>query len=171
MWFGLPIILVALALAAPAAADVTGSGDSGFATHNEVVVSASPAQVWAALVAPARWWNKEHTWSGNAANLSLQPVAGGCFCERLPGGGVQHMRVIHADRAKLLRMTGGLGPLQAEAVTGTLSVELAAVDGKTRIKWDYVVGGYMRAPMAQLAPVVDGVMAEQLGRLAALFAR
>ena len=135
-------------------------------------MAASPAQVWTALVEPARWWNSEHTWSGNAANLSLQPVAGGCFCEKLPpGGSVQHLRVIYVQPAKLLRMSGALGPLQGEAVSGTLTVTLEPARRGTKIAFDYVVGGFMHMPIAQMAPAVDGMVGEQLSRLAALFAR
>src|SRR3546814_9802807 len=37
------------------------------------------------LSQPGRWWNGAHSYSGSAANLRLEPVAGGCFCEALPG--------------------------------------------------------------------------------------
>jgi hypothetical protein len=41
----------------------------------------------------------------------------------------------------------------------------------TKITWDYVVGGYMRASMTEFAPVVDRVIGEQLSRLAASLAK
>ena len=40
-----------------------------------------------------------------------------------------------------------------------------------RITWDYVVGGYMRTPMAEMAPLVDRVVGEQLIRLAATLSK
>jgi uncharacterized protein YndB with AHSA1/START domain len=122
---------------APAAAEVTQASASGFATRDRVTVSAPAEDVWAALIEPARWWNGSHSWSGDAANLSLEPRAGGCFCERLPPGGamaegsVQHMTVVHAAPGRLLRLTGALGPLQSEALTGTLSISLEAAEGGT----------------------------------------
>jgi len=158
----------ALVLAMPAAAEVAASGPAGFATHDEALVTVSPSDAWIELTDPAGWWNPEHSWSLDAANFTLFPVAGGCFCEELPasGGSVEHMRVIQADPDRLLRMSGALGPLQAEALAGTLTVTLEPVDGGTKISWDYVVGGFARFDLAAIAPVVDQVQSEQLGRLA-----
>ena len=68
-------------------------------------------------------------------------------------------------------MTGGLRPLQSEAVTGVLTMTLAAEGEMTRITWEYVVGGYMRMPMAEVAPLVDQVVGEQLLRLATRLGR
>lgn len=174
----LPGLVAALALAAPAQAEVIAKSDAGFVTRATVTVAKPPAETWAALVAPARWWNKAHTWSGDAANLYLDPQATGCFCEFLPlpkdgppngrRGSVEHMHVIHVDPNKVLRMSGALGPLQSEALNGTLTVTLKPVDGGTRILFEYVVGGYMRFKTDDIAPAVDGVMSEQLHRLAAL---
>lgn len=154
--------------AAGASAAVSHQGDGGFATHDEAVVAANAEDVWITLTDPASWWNPEHSWSGNAANFTLFPVAGGCFCEELPEsrGSVEHMRVIYSDPEKLLRLSGALGPLQSEALTGTLTITLEPIDGGTKISWDYVVGGFARFDLAALAPVVDGVQSEQLGRLA-----
>lgn len=166
----------ALVLSGPAAAEVTASSETGFVSRNTVEVKASPQDAWKTLIAPAGWWNGEHTYSGDAANMWLDAQATGCFCEKLPAkdapagqrpGSVEHMHIIHADAGKVLRMSGGLGPLQSEAVNGTLTITLKPVDGGTRILWEYVVGGYMRYKTAEIAPAVDGVMAEQIGRLAA----
>ena len=75
--------------------------------------------------------------------------------------------MLYAAPARGLRMSGGLGPLQSEAVEGTLTITLKPVDGGTRILWEYVVGGYMRQKVPELAPLVDKVLLEQLTRLAA----
>jgi hypothetical protein len=99
--------------------------------------------------------------------------AGGCFCERVPGkdgapdGQIEHMRVIYVAPGSTLRMSGGLGPLQSEPVTGVLTMSLTPEGEMTKISWDYVVGGYMRMSMTELAPLVDQVVGEQLLRLAA----
>ena len=77
------------------------------------------------------------------------------------------MRVINAEQPRVLRMSGALGPLQSEAVQGTLTIVLKPVDGGTRIMWEYVVGGYMRLKTEQIAPLVDVVLGEQVSRLAA----
>ena len=170
-------LLAAVALAAhPAAAEVVAKSEAGFVSRNAVEVKAAPAEAWQALIAPNQWWNAEHTYSGDAANLYIDPQAGGCFCEKLPAtkdaapgarlGSVQHMQVIYAAPGAALRMSGGLGPLQSEAAQGTLTITLKGTPGGTRIVWEYVVGGYMRYKVDELAPLVDKVMAEQLSRLA-----
>ena len=161
--------LTALALAFPAAAEVVQADERGFVTRDEAVLRSHPDDIWQALVQPSEWWNGAHSWSGDASNLSLSAQAGGCFCESLPGGGsVEHMRVVYAEPGRLLRMAGSLGPLQSEALTGTLTISLEAIDGATRIEWTYVLGGYSRYPLDQIAPAVDAVQSEQLSRLHAL---
>ena len=183
--FRKPLILAAataLAFTAhPASAEVIASSEAGFVTRATAEVPADPAATWAALIAPQNWWNKAHTFSGDSANLYLDAQGGGCFCEKLPlkdgapgsrGGSVSHMRVVYADPGKALRMVGSLGPLQSEALTGTLTitlkpVELAATGAGTRIVLEYVVGGYMRYKVEDIAPAVDRVLVGQLAGLAA----
>lgn len=170
-------IMFALAMLAttPAAAEVTSADEAGFAVAHETVIASSPEAVYAALRAPGRWWSKDHSWSGDSQNLWMDAQAGGCFCETLPGtapkasGSVEHARIIFARPGAMLRMTGSLGPLQGEAATGTLTFALKPVDGGTAVTLTYVVGGFVRMGMAQIAPAVDGVMGEQLARLSALF--
>lgn len=172
------VTAAALTLAAtPAAAEVVAQSDAGFVTRAAVVVKADPATTWLALIAPNQWWTDEHTYSGKAANMYIDAQATGCFCEKLPltpdapqggrAGSIEHMHVIYAAPARVLRMSGGLGPLQSEAVEGTLTITLKPVDGGTRVLWEYVVGGYMRQKIPELAPLVDKVLLEQLTRLAA----
>ena len=164
----LPLAAACLALAAPASADVKSATEAGFDLAKVVDISAPPAAVFAALAKPARWWNGAHSYSGNAANLVIEPRAGGCFCERLPGGGsVEHARVIYAAPGKMLRLQGGLGPLQAEAVIATLSFTLHPAGAGTRVEMRYVVGGYVPGGAARFAAPVDQVMSEQLDRLKA----
>lgn len=173
------IAFAAALLAAPAAAEVVEQTDNGFATRDSATVKATPYEVWQALIAPARWWNDGHTWSGDAQNMFLSAQGGGCFCEMLPvragapegvrRGSAMHMLVVQADPPQVLRMRGGLGPLQSEPVDGVLTVTLAPADGGTRIVWEYVVGGHMRFEVATIAKAVDGVMSQQLRGLAALF--
>ncbi len=168
--------------AGPAAAEVVSADEDHFITRNEAVVEASTTETWLALISPARWWSGEHTWSADAANLTLTPQAGGCFCEKIPEvdepgrftleGSVEHMRVIQAYPEVALRMTGALGPLQSEPVTGILTIALSEVELEegtgTRIVWEYNVGGQMRYPVEVISPAVDGVMTLQLVRLAEL---
>jgi uncharacterized protein YndB with AHSA1/START domain len=165
----------ALAISAPAQAELTRANESGFVSRHEVVVEASPTKVWLALISPADWWRSEHTWSGDAANLTLTPQAGGCFCETIPEtdepgrftlqGSVEHMRVIQAYPEQALRMQGALGPLQSEPVIGILTIAISKVDAGTRIVWEYNVGGPMRYQAPVISKAVDGVMGTQLAAL------
>ena len=130
---------VALAAATPVAAEVVEASEGHFVTRNEAVVEAGLTETWLALISPARWWSSEHTWSADAANLTLTPQAGGCFCETIPEvnepdrftleGSVEHMRVLQAYPEVALRMSGGLGPLQSEPVTGILTIAILVVGG------------------------------------------
>lgn len=168
----------ALALAAtavPAAAKVTEVSERGFVIRYLAEVPADAGTAWDMLLKPSEWWDSKHTWSGDAANLSLDPRAGGCFCEVLrdakskkgaPRGGVEHMRIVYIENDRALRMVGALGPLQADAAQGTLTVQLKPVGKGTQILLEYVVGGYLRTPMDKLAPAVDGVLGEQMAGLA-----
>jgi hypothetical protein len=165
-------------VAAPLSAEVTDEKPSGFVSRHEVIVTASPKEVWLALISPAGWWRSEHTWSGSAENLTLTPQAGGCFCETIPEvdapgkftlqGSVEHMRVIQAYPEKALRMQGALGPLQSEPVNGILTIAISEAKDGTRIVWEYNVGGSMRYEVPVIAKAVDGVMGSQIAALAKL---
>ncbi len=163
-------VVAILATASAATAEVKSSNDAGFEVSHSVTVPASTAAAYDAIVHPARWWNKDHSWSGDAANMTIDPRAGGCFCEALPAGSgnVEHARVIFAQPGKMLRLSGALGPLQGEAVTGTLTFELSPEGKGTKVTVSYVAGGYVRTGIRSFAVPVDGVIGEQTKRLGAL---
>lgn len=172
------VALMAL-VAAPvsmAQAEVVTQSPAGFVIKLSADTTATQNDAWKALITPNKWWSGEHTYTGDASNLWLDAQATGCFCEKLPKpadapaeqrmGSVEHMHVVYADPQRgVLRMVGGLGPLQGEALHGTLTITLKPIEGGTRIEWDYVVGGYMRMNPEQIAPLVDKVLGEQLTRL------
>ena len=166
------LLAAGLAFAAPAAAEVTSSSPIHFDIESRVVVAATPARAYEALGQPSLWWNGAHSYSGNAANLRLELWAGGCFCETLPDGGtVEHMHVVQILPGRVIRMTGGLGPLQAEALTGTLTWSLRAVPEGTEITSVYLVSGHVRGDTGSYAAPVDAVLREQLERLRQHLAR
>jgi hypothetical protein len=126
-------IAIALALAsAPALAEVKPANSTSFLSSHKAEVKATPLELWKRLIAPKDWWNPDHSWSGSVAGFYIDAKAGGCFCEMFQKkdgkgklqttGSVEHMRVIFADPGKVLRMQGALGPLQSEAVLGTLTI-------------------------------------------------
>lgn len=148
----------------PVAAEVVSSTPASFEITQTVTVNKSRAVVWAMLRSPQKWWAKEHSYSGNNANFYLDAQATGCFCEKLPGkGSVEHARVVFVSAPSMMRLQGALGPLQAEAVTGTLTYTLEDQgENATRVTISYIVGGYVRGGADAIAPAVDEVMAVQL---------
>jgi len=148
-------------------ADVVDSSASGFTVKIAVQVAAPATNVYRALVdRVGAWWDSTHTWSGSASNLSIEAAPGGCFCERLPnGGGVRHMTVVYVDPGKLLRLNGGLGPLQDMAVAGSMTFKLTESAGKTSLEVTYKVGGYAPGGLESIAKPVDGVLTVQILRL------
>ena len=162
-------LAAALALAAgPIPAAVLDSSAAGFTVENSIVVPVDAKTAWRGLVDNVdRWWPKDHSWFGAQGKFTIDARAGGCFCERAGVRQALHMTVSHVDPHKVLRMLGGLGPLQGMGLHGALDWTFAPAEGGTRVTLRYVVGGYATADLAKLAPVVDKVQALQLGGLEA----
>ena len=162
--FGLALLIGAPALHA----EVIKAGPDGFSLrYTADAPSSTPPLVWAALADIGRWWDPEHTYSGEARNLSLEPIVRGCFCEKLGlYSGIEHARVVYAQPAKILRLHGALGPLQDFAVNGSMTWQIEAAGGGARITVTYHVSGYADRPLSEWAPIVDEVLGEQVQRLA-----
>jgi len=161
-------LLLSLCCASAATAEVVDRAPNGFTVRNTVVVPASAPRSWDALVnGIGLWWPADHTWFGDARKLSIEPVAGGCFCERDGAQQAQHLTVSHVEPHKLLRMLGGLGPLQGMGIHGVLDFRLETLDPqRTQITMLHRVGGYSPDNLGELATVVDQVQALQLNGLA-----
>jgi hypothetical protein len=173
------LVMTALftALSPPALAEVKTITETGFNVVHIAEVAAEPDVVWKRLIAPKSYWSKSHSWSGSSEGFYIDAQAGGCFCELFQEkgtdgktkttGSVEHMRVIFAQPGKVLRMQGALGPLQSEAVLGTLTVaiEPSKAGAGSKVSFSYVVGGYMRYKTADIAPAVDKVLGEQFKSL------
>ena len=149
---GCAVVAAALATTTPAAATIADLGPGGFANEVTVHIAAPPAKVYALIGKPALWWSPDHTFSGSAANLSLDERAGGCFCETLPNGGsVQHLVVVFAEPGKVLRMRGALGPFQQYSVDTVMTWTLTKAGNGTDVAATFLVGGYMKGGMSDLA--------------------
>ena len=160
-------VLVFFTIPAPGQAEVLSSSASGFAVSHTVSTAATPEQSWKAMVQGiSQWWHPEHSWSGNAANLYIKPEAGGCFCERLPEGGVEHLRIIYFNPMREIRFDGSLGPLQTMAVQGRMVWRVDAIETGSSITFTYQVHGFADGGLGGIAPAVDGVIKLQLERLA-----
>lgn len=166
-----------------ARAEVLDAGATGFTSRHSVIVGADATTAWTQLLAISDWWSGAHTYSGDPANLVLASSIGGCFCEHWAGGSVEHLRVVAVQPGKLLRLRGGLGPLQSLGVDGALTIEFAPVAaetgsaaaagaaGGTKVTFTYAVAGYSKDGLTGWAAPVDGVLGEQVQRFGARFAR
>lgn len=159
--------LAALALGSAGAArsEVTDVSANGFRSSHVLQVDAPAQKVWNALLQPGRWWDPAHTYSGAARNLTLEAQAGGCFCETLKNGEVQHLTVTHIRWPEQLTLTGGLGPLASQGVAGNMVFTVKPSGAGSTLTMSYAVGGWSAMPFPTLAPAVDGVLAGQMARL------
>ena len=156
----------------PASATVVDASPAGFTIENHETVPGDPMRAWRALVDDVgRWWPADHTWWGDSSRLSIQARAGGCFCEIAGERQAWHMTVSFVEPGSLLRMTGGLGPLQGMGLHGALEWRFEAVENGTRITLFYRAGGYSPDDLGKFAAVVDQVQGVQLGGLAAFLRR
>lgn len=161
------LVAIALLVASPAAAEVVSVSPNGFEVR-ETVTLVVPADVaFSSFTDVAAWWDPEHSYSGEAKNLSLAMTPGGCFCERIPktGGGIEHMRVTYLDPGKRVVLTGSLGPLLYEATAGVMDVQIKSAAGGSQLILDYRAAGFFKGGAEKLAPLVDQVLAEQMKRL------
>ena len=163
----LPALILALGLGSTAQAEVVTASADHFTLKLEAETELSSDEVWARLIVPAEWWQSDHTYSGDAANLSLDPQAGGVWREDWEGGSVWHGTVLQAHPGKTLSLSAPFGPLQGLAVTSVWIITLTPNEtGGTSIRFDHVTNGTEASQLDQLAPAVDFVKGEALKSLA-----
>ncbi len=154
-----------LAATDTARAAVTQAKPDGFLLTISAEIAAPPSAVFGALGQPGSWWSSSHTWSGDAKNLNLPLEAGACYCERWPGGSVEHARVVFVKKDEILRLNGALGPLQEMAMTGILTFALKPTEKGARLEVTYRASGDSSHALDTIAPFVDKVLTEQVIRL------
>jgi hypothetical protein len=161
------VALLVASVATPAAAEVVSASSNGFEVRETVQLVVPPDVAFSSFRNVADWWDPEHTYSGDAANLSLALTPGGCLCERIPktGGGVEHLRVVFVDPGKRVLLTGALGPLLYEATTGVMDVQVKSIAGGSLLTLDYKVAGFATGGANKMAPAVDSVLAGMMKRL------
>lgn len=148
-------------------AEVRNASEYGFVIEHTLEAEAQPARLYEALVGEvSQWWDPSHTYSGNAENLYIKAVPGGCFCENLEGGGfVRHLEVVYTQPSKEIRFAGGLGPLQELGISGTMTFRIDEVAQGSRLTLIYRVSGYLENGLQALAAPVDQVLGKQIERL------
>ena len=154
---------VCVAAIAPAYADVTAKAPDGFIIQIKGEVALDRDGAWTRLLNIGGWWNGSHTYSGDAANMKLDAMAGGCWCELWAGGEVEHGRVVTVMPMSVVRLDSALGPLQDLGVSGALTLTLSeGAAGRTAITLDYKVSGSSLSKLDGLADPVNQVLTEQV---------
>ena len=72
----LAFVLWAPGVKADAIQSAPGLTDISF----QLRVKTNAASSYAAVTHPEKWWNGEHSYSGDASNMTLDTSAGGCWC-------------------------------------------------------------------------------------------
>lgn len=161
---GLAVMASALA-ATPAMAGVVSSSPNAFHVSHTQPLVAKRSDAFELLRQPALWWDSDHTYSGDAANFRLDLTPGGCFCEHMPGGGfVEHMRVLSFRPGEEIVLEGMLGPLRSAPARGVMILKLEDVGPNSRVTLDFKVVGFPDGDGATWAPIVDGVLDQQMKR-------
>ena len=163
------VLLAVLPLAA--GAEVKLAQTDAMLIEHRFTIAAPASKAWETLVHPERYWPADHTWSGKRESLSIDPVAGGCYCERWDGGSAVHGRVVMAVPGKSLVLNAALGPFLEMAISGILAIKLEERDGVTTAVMTYRVSGDAEHKLDQLAPIVDQILGLQFGNFAALAAQ
>lgn len=146
----------------------------GFVIKNTATTAVSRSRLWHHFVSDIdAWWPKDHSWWGRNGKFSLNPEAGGCFCEHDKSNSAEHMRVSFVEPEKRMVMTGGLGPLQGLGMYGALTWEFADMGNDltgvtltgvtlTGVTLTYRVHGIYEDDLAKLADLVATVQGIQL---------
>jgi hypothetical protein len=150
-------------------AEVIDSAAHGFKIRIVTPIDAERIEVYRlATQEVGSWWHNDHTISGFASNMTMNTSVPGCFCENLgQGAGIVHMTVTYVSPGIVLRLTGGLGPLGLMGVDGNMTWEFHdSEEGEgTLVTLNYAVGGYDSVGLDEIAPAVDFVLEEAMGRL------
>jgi len=162
--------LLATAIAGlPASAEIVSATADHYTLRHEAVSDLGVEETWERLIQPETWWHPDHTYSGNAEHLWLNPNAGGPWMESWEGNVVEHGRVLSILENRMLRLDAPFGPLQGLGVqvVWTITLEADPANGGTKIVFDEVANGSSQSGLAQIAPAADMVKQQAIERLAA----
>lgn len=148
-----------------ARADIVEATAERYLLRHEAVSTLTPDALWDKLIKPETWWHPDHTYSGNAENLSLDLQAGGMWREDWDGGSVVHGTVLTSLHGKMLRLNAPFGPLQGLDVTVIWTITIMPDGEGSKVIFDEIAGGTAGSKLDALAPAVDFVKAEAIRRL------
>jgi len=164
--------LLATALAgilalATAHADIVESSDSHYVLRHEATSSLTPSALWQRLIEPASWWHPDHTYSGDANNLSLDARAGGLWLETWDGGSVVHGSILLLEDGQSIRLYAPFGPLQGLGVYTVWTITVSTDGSGSKVVFDETSSGPPSEDLDELAKAVDYVKTEAIMRLTA----
>ncbi|RYY91995.1 MAG: hypothetical protein EON61_26980 [Alphaproteobacteria bacterium] len=159
----------AVLLSGGAQAELKASAPDALVIQVRAEVLLDRDDAWARLLDVSSWWKSSHTYSGNADNMNIDAVAGGCWCELWSGGEVEHGRVVAVMPEEMIRFNAPLGPLQEMGVSTALTFTLSAGSkpNTTSVVVDFKVSGSSLSKLDKLGVVIDGVISEQVASYAA----
>lgn len=158
-------IVILLLLPFTAAAEVVSSSASHYVLRHEASTALSADALWDRLVQPATWWHPDHTYSGDAENLSLDLKPGGLWLETWDGGAVAHGEVLLVQDGNVLRLNAPFGPLQGVGAHTIWTITIEATDTGAVVRFDETATAPPTAKLDELAPAVDYVKTEAIRRL------
>ena len=161
------VCALALGVALPAGAEIVAAAPDHYTLRHEASSALSPDALWDRLIQPDIWWHPDHTWSGKAEHLWLNPNAGGLWLESWDGNSVAHGEVLAIVEGKSLRLNAPFGPLQGMGVEviWTITLEPDEETGGTKVVFDEVANGSSASALDRIAPAVDRVKQEAIERL------
>ena len=161
------MLFAAVLNAVPAAAEVVSQSENRFRVTHTLTIDAPPEAVFRVMHEDVgQWWSSDHTFSGDAANLSIELKPHGWFREELPGGGfTRHLEIVYVQPNHTIRFLGGLGPLQGMPVQGVMTWSARAKGDGTELVFDYRVSGESEPPLSEIAAAVDRVIGDQAAGL------
>lgn len=165
--FFVSMVLLIFAVVKTSHAQIVDFHPAGFTVEHVIELNADTKLAFEKLSKISEWWDPNHTFSGNAKNLSLDLKPGGCWCETLPEGGfAKHAEVIRLITNSSIILNGALGPLQDLGFQGNLGFYFSTtLSNKTLLKLRYSVVGHTPDNAHQLAQAVDQTLLAQLMRL------
>lgn len=148
-------------------AEIVESSDAHYVLRHEGISSLAPGALWSRFVEPASWWHPDHTYSGDAGNLSLTPRAGGLWLEQWQGGSVIHGSVLYVEDGESMRLYAPFGPLQGLGVYTVWTITISPEGSGSRVVFDEISSGPPSADLGEVAKAVDYVKTEAMTRLTA----
>jgi hypothetical protein len=149
---------LALALASAAStadAEVVARSENGFTLRFSSTAAIDPANIPRSMTELPLWWDGAHSYTGEAANLSLDLTPGGCWCEKMPDGtDFDHGRTVSVAADRML-FAAPFGPLRGKTTRSDLEMTWAEVNGGRELVWVMTVEG---AGVGAMADAVDFVM-------------